>query len=39
MCPSGCVPRSTYAKGAQHTESLSLAWEDGAWRVVGIVIG
>ena len=28
--------RSTYAGGTQQTESLSLAWEDGAWRVVGI---
>lgn len=31
--------RSAYASGAQQTESLSLAWEDGAWKVVGIVIG
>lgn len=30
--------RSTYASGAQQTESLSLAWENGAWRVAGIVI-
>lgn len=29
--------RSTYANGAAQTESLSLAWEDGAWKVVGIV--
>lgn len=29
--------RSTYAGGAAQTESLSLAWEDGAWKVVGIV--
>jgi DNA-binding CsgD family transcriptional regulator len=29
---------STYASGASQTESVSLAWEDGAWRVVGIVI-
>jgi hypothetical protein len=28
--------RSAYANGAQQTESLSLAWEDGAWKVVGI---
>ncbi|MFN3863848.1 MAG: DUF4019 domain-containing protein [Erythrobacter sp.] len=28
--------RSAYAGGTQQTESLSLAWEDGAWRVVGI---
>lgn len=28
--------RSAYAGGVQQTESLSLAWEDGAWRVVGI---
>lgn len=28
--------RSTYAGGTQQTESLSLAWEDGAWKVVGI---
>ena len=31
--------RSAYANGPQQTETLSLAWEDGAWRVVGIVIG
>ena len=30
---------STYASGANQVESLSLAWEDGAWKVVGIVIG
>ena len=30
---------STYANGTNQVESLSLAWEDGAWRVVGIVIG
>jgi len=29
--------RSTYANGATQTESLSLAWEDGAWKVVGVV--
>ncbi|MEO0057868.1 MAG: hypothetical protein RIT17_1341 [Pseudomonadota bacterium] len=28
--------RSAYAGGLQQTESLSLAWEDGAWKVVGI---
>jgi DNA-binding CsgD family transcriptional regulator len=28
--------RSTYASGAQQTESLSLVREDGAWKVVGI---
>ncbi len=31
--------RSTYANGTVKVESLSLAWENGAWRVVGIVIG
>lgn len=30
--------RSRYANGAEQTESLSLAWEDGAWKVAGIVI-
>ena len=30
--------RSTYAKGTTRTESVSLAWEDGAWKVAGIVI-
>lgn len=30
---------SSYADGTNQVESLSLAWEDGAWRVVGIVIG
>ena len=30
---------STYANGTNQIESVSLAWEDGAWRVVGIVIG
>ena len=30
---------STYAEGTSQVESLSLAWEDGAWKVVGIVIG
>ena len=29
--------RSTYASGTAQTESLSLAWEGGAWKVVGIV--
>lgn len=29
--------RSSYANGTQQTESLSLAWEDGAWMVMGIV--
>ena len=29
---------STYASGARQVESVSLAWEDGAWRVVGIMI-
>jgi DNA-binding CsgD family transcriptional regulator len=29
--------RSTYANGTQQTESISLAWEDGAWKVTGIV--
>jgi DNA-binding CsgD family transcriptional regulator len=28
--------RSTYANGTQQTESVSLAWEDGAWKVAGI---
>lgn len=28
--------RSAYANGAQQTESVSLAWEDGAWKVAGI---
>jgi DNA-binding CsgD family transcriptional regulator len=28
--------RSTYANGTQQTESVSLAWEDGAWMVAGI---
>jgi len=28
--------RSTYANGAQQTESLSLAWENGAWKIAGI---
>lgn len=31
--------RSAYANGTLQSESLSLAWEDGAWKVVGIVIG
>ncbi|QDH33563.1 DUF4019 domain-containing protein [Porphyrobacter sp. YT40] len=30
---------STYADGTQQVESVSLEWEDGVWRVVGIVIG
>lgn len=30
--------RSTYANGTVQTESVSLAWEDGAWKVAGIVI-
>ncbi|TAD81807.1 MAG: DUF4019 domain-containing protein [Sphingomonadales bacterium] len=30
---------STYADGTNQVESVSLAWEDGAWKVVGIVIG
>jgi DNA-binding CsgD family transcriptional regulator len=29
--------RSTYANGTAQTESLSLEWEDGAWKVVGVV--
>lgn len=29
--------RSAYANGTAQTESLSLAWEDGAWKVVGVV--
>jgi DNA-binding CsgD family transcriptional regulator len=29
--------RSTYANGTQQTESVSLAWEGGAWKVAGIV--
>jgi len=29
--------RSTYASGTAQTESLSLAWEDGAWKVEGVV--
>ncbi len=28
--------RSSYANGTQQTESLSLAWEGGAWKVAGI---
>jgi DNA-binding CsgD family transcriptional regulator len=28
--------RSAYANGTTQTESLSLAWEDGAWKVAGI---
>lgn len=30
---------SSYENGVNQVESISLAWEDGAWRVVGIVIG
>ena len=30
---------SSYADGTNQVESVSLAWEDGTWRVVGIVIG
>jgi DNA-binding CsgD family transcriptional regulator len=30
--------RSAYAGGTVQTESVSLAWEDGAWKVAGIVI-
>ena len=30
---------SSYADGTNQVESVSLEWEDGAWRVVGIVIG
>jgi hypothetical protein len=30
--------RSAYANGTQQIESLSLAWEDGAWKVAGIVV-
>lgn len=29
--------RSSYAGGTQQTESVSLAWEKGAWKVAGIV--
>ena len=29
--------RSTYANGTAQTESLSLAREDGAWKIAGIV--
>jgi DNA-binding CsgD family transcriptional regulator len=29
--------RSTYANGTQQTESLSLAWEKGGWKVAGIM--
>ncbi|MET4132507.1 DNA-binding CsgD family transcriptional regulator [Porphyrobacter sp. MBR-155] len=29
--------RSIYANGTAQTESLSLAWEDGAWKVAGVV--
>ena len=30
---------SSYANGTNQVETLSLVWEDGAWKVVGIVIG
>jgi DNA-binding CsgD family transcriptional regulator len=30
---------SSYANGTNQVESVSLEWEDGAWKVVGIVIG
>ena len=30
---------SSCADGTNQVESVSLAWENGAWRVVGIVIG
>ncbi len=30
---------SNYADGTNQVESVSLVWENGAWRVVGIVIG
>jgi DNA-binding CsgD family transcriptional regulator len=30
--------RSAYASGATQTESVSLAWEDGAWKVAGITV-
>ena len=30
---------SSYADGTNQVESVSLEWEDGAWRVVGILIG
>lgn len=30
---------SSYANGTSQVETLSLTWEDGAWKVVGIVIG
>lgn len=30
--------RSTYANGTAQTESVSLAWEDGAWKVAGVVV-
>ena len=29
--------RSAYANGPQQTESVSLAWDEGAWKVVGVV--
>ena len=30
---------SSYANGINQVESVSLEWEDGTWKVVGIVIG
>jgi hypothetical protein len=30
---------SSYANGTNQVESVSLEWEDGTWKVVGIVIG
>ncbi|PKP91971.1 MAG: LuxR family transcriptional regulator [Alphaproteobacteria bacterium HGW-Alphaproteobacteria-14] len=30
---------SSYANGTNQVESVSLEWEEGAWKVVGIVIG
>ncbi len=30
---------SSFADGTDQVESVSLAWEDGVWKVVGIVIG
>jgi DNA-binding CsgD family transcriptional regulator len=30
---------SSYASGANQVESLSLVWEEGAWKVAGIVVG
>ncbi len=31
--------KSSYAIGSIQVETLSLSWEDGQWKVVGIVIG